>query len=736
MSEIEKYLTLKGISFRVNGDELITKCLFSNCDSDSQGSEAHLYFSKDTGQYQCFKCSEKGNLTTLKKYFGDKILNQNKIMTNADIKKTAEVKPKKNAKTLTQTLVEKNHKELTPEIIEYLHTRGISDEIIKSSELGYGLFYGRWWITIPIKDIDGNYVFFKLRQDPRHGKGKMTWPNGIEAQIYDWNSLLFSEKKLVICEGETDALLLKSKGVPCITNTHGANTVKNEWMEHFKKDTEYYICYDNDIAGRNGAQKMSSALLKHGCYKINIINLPEEVGDKGDLGDYLVRLNLPIEDLFSKYSQPYPEKIDSSKFQEINIEDVCRVLDSVIKKDDANKAITFLSMLNTYTEESQLNVFFNAPSSTGKSHIPLSTVQLYPKEDQIILAYCSPTAFFHEQGVYDKERNVLIVDLSKKILIFTDMPDPSLLTKLRPILSHDQKESEARITDKNQKGGMKTKKVILIGYPSVYFCSAGLRVDEQESTRFIMLSPSVEHDKIIQGIQQVISKESNQEKFASAISENPERKLLMERIIAIKQENIMDVKIDNSRLIEDMFIKDHKNIKPRQQRDIKKIIYLIKSFALLNLWFRKREERYIWATDEDIRNAFKLWEQIASGQDYGLAPYIYDIYTKIILSLWNGPSNEFGALSDPDEKKTGITRREILNKHFEIYHRPLGSQYLRQHILPQLEQAGLIAQEKSVNDGREMLVIPLETDVETTSDKVITKNTEQPTKETGVKNIW
>ncbi len=694
-SEIEKYLTQKGIAFRVNGNEIITKCFFSpECDSDSRGSEAHLYFSTETGQYDCKKCPAKGNFITLKKHFGD-----------------TEDQPKRNVKTLNPKIVEKCHQNLTQEIVDYLHSRGISDEVIKSQKLGYWSFYGKWWITIPILDVDGNYNFFKLRQDPKHGDEKITWPQGAKAQVYDWNTLLFAKDKIVICEGEMDALLLKSRSIPCITGTHGAKTAKEDWAEYFKKDIAYYICYDNDNAGKTGALKIADVLLRHGCQNIFIIDLPELVGEGGDLGDYLVRLGLPLEDLFTKYAKQYPEKIDVSKFREITIEEVCKILDSTIKKDDVNKAITFLSMLNTYTDESQMNVFFNAPSSTGKSHIPLAIIVLFPQEDVIILAYCSPTAFFHEQGVYDKETNIMRVDLSRKIICFTDMPDTGLIARLRPILSHDQKESSLKITDKNQKGGNKTKTVIINGYPSVYFCSTGLRVDEQESTRFIMLSPSIEHDKILQGIKQVISKESDQDRFGHIVKNDPDRNLLIERIRAIKQEKISDIKIKNTKLIEEIYLKDHGAVKPRQQRDIKKIVYLIKAFALLNLWFREREGNYIWANDKDIMDAFALWDQISAGQDYGLAPYIFEIYTKIILPLWNEPSEEYGDFKDSTDKKTFITRKEVLIKHFDVFGWRLSMTYLRQHILPQLEQAGLITQQKSPDDGREMVVIPLETDL-------------------------
>ena len=86
---------------------------------------------------------------------------------------------------------------------------------------------------------------------------------------------------------------------------------------------------------------MAEKLFKNGCKNIFIIHLPEEVGEKGDLEDYVVRLGLPIDDMFSKYAKPYPEKIDVSEFKEISMEEVCKILDATIKKDDENKSITF-----------------------------------------------------------------------------------------------------------------------------------------------------------------------------------------------------------------------------------------------------------------------------------------------------------------------------------------------------------------------------------------------------------
>ncbi len=119
----------------------------------------------------------------------------------------------------------------------------------------------------------------------------------------------------------------------------------------------------------------------------------------------------------------------------------------------------------------------------------------------VTLGYCSPTSFFHDAAGYDKEKNIYIIDLSRKILIFLDQPHNQLLERLRPILSHDKKEIRLKITDKSQKSGLRTKNLIIKGYPSVIFCSAGLNIDEQEGTRFILLSPETSQEKIRDAIQ-------------------------------------------------------------------------------------------------------------------------------------------------------------------------------------------------------------------------------------------
>lgn len=689
---IREYLTEKGIEFHESAGELVTHCLFNDCDKDSRGNEAHLYFNPETSQYDCKKCGAKGNLWTLAKHLGD-VLDQPKVR-----------QPRK----FNADIVERCHQALPEHIRKYLNARGISDAVIDQYKLGYGQFYTKQWITIPIKDIFGNYALLKLRQDPDHGTDKMTYPKGVEAQIYDWETLAKPHERLIICEGEMDRLLLESQMISAITSTHGAGTFKEEWAEKLINNEgikSVYFCFDRDEAGRKGAER-AAKMVENGGKDTFLITLPQEVGDGGDITDYFVKQNGSVDDLFGKYAKPFPERIDTTQFSELTPEMLIETLGLTIKYDAENKLATFLCELTAYTESAQFNISYNAPSSTGKSFIPTEIARLFPEDDVMEIGYCSPTAFFHDTGEYNKEKNQYLVDLSHKILIFLDQPHTMLLEHLRPLLSHDKKEIKLKITDKSQKAGLRTKTVLLRGYPSVIFCTAGLRIDEQEATRFLLLSPELSQKKIREGITATIRKEADSDNFKSWLEENPERMLLKERIRAIKLEGITEINIADSKRIEDKFFDSNKKLKPRHQRDIKRLLALVKAFALLNVWWRERHGSVIVANDTDINAVFMLWDKISISQELNLPPYIYNLYNEVILAAWEEKNGKLGELATEFIGKVGLTRQEVLTKHYAVYGRMLDNAQLRQQILPMLETAGLIVQEQDMSDKRKMLIYP------------------------------
>lgn len=694
---IGEYLTQKGIEFKEINGELISACFFNGCDEDSGSNERHLYFSEETGQYHCKKCGAKGNLKTLMEHFGDDMhAPQTTNLANTRI-----------SKKLDPAIVEQCHNSIPVRIREYLHSRDITDEIISEQHLGWGNFYGKNWITIPITNIEGKYEFLKLRRDPedKNNKNKyMFFPAGSQATIYGWENLTSCQNEIVICEGEFDRLILSKFAIPAITSTAGAGTFKKEWLEHLRNLDKIYVAFDRDKVGETESERLIKVLAENlpeaEIYKIK---LPERMTDGKDITDYFIRYDGNVDEFIYKLPEwkAGAEPIDKSKFVEMGSEELMEVLGLTIKKDDENKIIAFLCMLSAYTEDAQFNISFNAPSSTGKSYIPTQICKLFPKRDVMELAQCSPTALFHDRSEWDKERKIKIVDLSKKIIIFLDQPHNELLARLRPILSHDEKEVLLKITDKSNKSGINTKNIIVKGYPSVIFCTASLKIDEQEGTRAILLSPETSQEKIREGIIQAIFKSTDNEAYQNWLESDPNRKLLKERVKAIAQEKIDNVKIIDKTELERIFLDEKDNLKPRHQRDINKLVSIIKAFALLNMWFRERKNNILIASDTDIEEGVKLWEKISESQDYNLPPFIFNLFREVILVAWNENDQK-----DLNGAKLGLTRQTIINKYYEVYKRSLDNWLLRQQILPMLQSCGLISQERHPVDKRKFLVYP------------------------------
>lgn len=693
---IKEYLDRKGISNKETNGELIAKCLF--CDKDG-----HLYFNKATGQYDCKRCGETGNIFTLAKHLGDEIED-----IKIDSQKVAQNPPK--STKFNAALVEQCYLVMPDRIKRYLANRGITEDLIESYQIGYGEFYGRNWITIPIKDKDGNFSFLKLRQDPEDQSNDSKYkfyPTGSNAELFDRECLKDNNDMAVICEGEFDCILLQSFGIPAITSTVGAGTFKKEWISELENLKKVYICFDKDEAGEKGAEKLiktiSEALPKLAVYKITI---PDRITDGKDMTDYFIRYNGNPDELIYELPKKVAgkEDIDITKFKTLDSSDIIKILGLTIKKDEENKLVTFLCQLSAYTENAQFNISFNAPSSTGKSYIPMEVAKLFPNADVIEIGYCSPTAFFHDNGKLNKERGGYELDLSRKILIFMDQPHTMLLERLRPLLSHDKKEIHLKITDKSQRGGLRTKNVFIKGYPAVIFCSAGLSIDEQEGTRFMLLSPETNQEKIRAGILERIKRETDKDTYNTWLDGDPDRLLLKERIEAIKDEAIDNVKIPDSKMIEEVFMQKREILKPRHQRDIGRLIALIKAFALLNLWYREKIGTTINASRDDVNNAVRIWEKISESQEYNLPPYVYNLFKEVIVPAYQEKNRDENGF--PSGYKDGISRQDIFKKHFQVYGRMIEDFRLRQQILPMLETAGLITQEPDKNDKRKILIFP------------------------------
>ena len=398
-------------------------------------------------------------------------------------------------------------------------------------------------------------------------------------------------------------------------------------------------------------------------------------------------------------TMPTVVQLGPEEQKEVSWDDIANVLSISIKKDEASKLITFCALLLAQTNEDQLNLGFQAESSSGKSYVPIELSNYFPENEVMKFAAASPTAFYHRGGTWDEQRKAIICDLQHKIIIFIDMPHFQLLERLRPLLSHDDKELHYMITDHNQKHGLRTKNVILRGHSSFFFCSTRNDPNEQEKTRLLLLSPSTDQEKLRESLELAALRKSNREEYEKRISKDPKRVWLMRRILGVRQTSIREVIIpEDGKGVYDRFMKEHPYLQPRHQRDFPRIFSFIKAHALLNCFNRNKPEGKqdtIIATQADIDAGFALYKEIELSNELGLSPYIFRIFVDVIAPLLSY-----------DGIQKGVTRDDIIRKHYEVRHKMLSPETLKREIIPQLEIVGLIVQEPDPDDKRRLLIYP------------------------------
>ena len=206
-----------------------------------------------------------------------------------------------------------------------------------------------------------------------------------------------------------------------------------------------------------------------------------------------------------------------------------------------------------------------------------------------------------------------------------------------------------------------------------------------------MLSPETSQEKLRAGILEKIRKETDPAEYAADIESDLERIRLKERVRAVWNARVREIKLHDPHAVEEAFLGMHRTLKPRHQRDIGRIIGLVKTIALLNLWHRGWDGSSITTRPSDLKQALELWAGIARSQELNLPPYIFELYERVFVPAYR-------------ETPKGITRRQLGKKHLEVYDRPIQDWILRTQILPMMENSGLIYQEPDPEDRRRTLI--------------------------------
>lgn len=269
-------------NIQYKGEEVSITCPFHKDGKESRPS-CFIYVGEDAkipwGTFHCFTCGEKGSLVKfiagafdrseyyakewLKKNFTEKILNnvELNIAEEIDLRKFGDVVMKEMSKEIDEYILS-----TLQSWHPYMEQRHISKDIANKFEIKYSP--EKECLVFPIRDKNGNLISSTTRSI----KGKtFNIPKGTEKTIYLLNECLKeNSNQVVVCEGQIDALVSWSYGFPAIA-LFGAGTTENQIQELNKTNIIHYILmYDNDEAGRKGANRFKK-LIKKSVFITDII---------------------------------------------------------------------------------------------------------------------------------------------------------------------------------------------------------------------------------------------------------------------------------------------------------------------------------------------------------------------------------------------------------------------------------------------------------------------------------
>lgn len=271
MFDLVSYLESKGLPLKFSSTQVHTTCFF--CDEDPS-RPGRLYINIDNesdkfGLWFCFLCHQKGGINSLRKHFGDPPISDKPSYRQLHILNAAtkyyQDRLAENLDAYTYLTVERG---LTDETIEqcalgwadggllnHLTNAGYGVDEIRETGLvnSHGFDFHQNKITIPYAEF-GNTVTIRGKQMD----GKYLSLPGSAAMLYGVDSVR-GEETVVLTAGEFDCALMQQFGFSAL-GVPGENIWKPEWTQFLEDAKRVYIVFDNDSAGRAGAEKVAKEL--------------------------------------------------------------------------------------------------------------------------------------------------------------------------------------------------------------------------------------------------------------------------------------------------------------------------------------------------------------------------------------------------------------------------------------------------------------------------------------------
>ena len=301
-----------------SGGDYVGVCPFHDDHSPS------MHVSTKLNIFKCFVCNAGGNVFSFVQKFENVsypesikiVAEKSGLAFNYEIDKNQNRKYQKEFDIMDLSLKLYQNNLATQSGVEaknYLLSRGIDDKIIKEFKIGlslsdnkllefldnkqcdlntayeigllnksgidyYDMFTNR--IMIPIFDMQGNLAGYTARAYQKEEKNK--YINSKETIIYKKSNILFNyynakdvarlEKKLIVVEGNMDAISLSVNGIKNVVALMGVVISKNQIAALKKLNSQIVLMLDSDSAGHAAALKIGKELYDEGI-DISVVKL-------------------------------------------------------------------------------------------------------------------------------------------------------------------------------------------------------------------------------------------------------------------------------------------------------------------------------------------------------------------------------------------------------------------------------------------------------------------------------
>lgn len=432
-------------------------------------------------------------------------------------------------------------------------------------------------------------------------------------------------------------------------------------------------------------------------------------------------------------------------------------LETFIKDDDDLLEHNLVVCFSSFTSN-PLNLGVMAPTSEGKSYTISLVTGLFP--NAVAFTGSSSKAFFYEEGkavdpethedlqgrmdalrerldADDKDsaarselrqlakKAMIRVNLEGRILVFLEPPEVALFEALKPILSHDKWESLYQTVDRSSSGEQRTKKILLVGWPTMIFASAKNQdtwsMWPELQSRCVIVSPNMTQQKYLEanrltskllGLPSFVLKNMFPEDLEVAAREEVSRvkqAIELTRMLGGSEGN--GSHRDN--FVLNPFAEQLNELFPHESglrmRQFCSLMSYVNILAMIAGDQRpklvvKGQARAVVATAADVDRAMKL---VFSSTWASIPRYKVDFYEQAVVGAYEAAATTFGTGAKTEKRYHAVPTKEILAKARSLNFK-MGPNRLRKTFLEPLEEAGLLSSEQDPDDKRGLAWTPIQ----------------------------